>query len=189
MAPSTAASKAAENDHMSAVETRMTPVKTSSRTEGEENAAHSPLSHRFRSSTSRATSEILERSRGSPVAVVLSGSARPWQHQAVDGGEVVESVLAEKKDLDDGVRYVVEYESGKKEEVSFWSVYHRSISLILLYHMIFYCGLSCIWRITSVTFHWTISFFIYWFLCFTYALKLAFCQMSICAHSCDLVQS
>lgn len=80
---------------------------------------HSALSHRFRESSLKAGDVTSGRdSADAPIAVVISGPARPWEYQPFNGDTTVETILEKFEGPDGEDGYRIEYESGKTEDVS-----------------------------------------------------------------------
>ncbi|TVY35958.1 Chromatin remodeling factor, partial [Lachnellula subtilissima] len=82
---------------------------------------HSALSHRFRESPQMSRDD---RSQGKEsaedgFAVMVPAPARPWEYQPWRGDTTVETVLEEVEELDGEQMYKIEFEDGRKENVSF----------------------------------------------------------------------
>ncbi|TVY94026.1 Chromatin remodeling factor, partial [Lachnellula willkommii] len=81
---------------------------------------HSALSHRFRESPQMSRDD---RSQGresteDAFAVMVPAPARPWEYQPWRGDTTVETVLEEVEELDGEQMYKIEFEDGRKENVS-----------------------------------------------------------------------
>ena len=81
---------------------------------------HSALSHRFRESPQMSYDD---RSQGRDsaedgFAVMVPAPARPWEYQPWRGDTTVETVLEEVEGLDGKQMYKIEFEDGRKEDVS-----------------------------------------------------------------------
>ena len=77
----------------------------------------SVLSHRFRDSPQKQLGKD-QAQRGSNVEVMIPGPQKPWEYKKDQGDSTVDSVLAIVKGPRSGTRYQIEYESGKREDVS-----------------------------------------------------------------------
>jgi hypothetical protein len=81
----------------------------------------SVLSHRFRD-TLQKPKEHQRPSRASTsdvaIAVMVSAPARPWEYQPFRGDKTVDAVLEEIDGSDGKLWYKIEYEDGRKENVS-----------------------------------------------------------------------
>jgi chromodomain-helicase-DNA-binding protein 4 len=84
----------------------------------------SVLSHRFRESPQKPadalkqTKESSVSSESSSIAVMVSAPARPWEYAPFQGDTTVESVLEEFEGPNGEVWYKIEFENGKKQDVS-----------------------------------------------------------------------
>jgi len=82
----------------------------------------SVLSHRFRESpvkTSQSRPEGRESAgKEDRIAVMVSAPARPWEYQPFRGETTVDSVLDEYENSEGEIWYKIEYEDGRKEDVS-----------------------------------------------------------------------
>ena len=82
----------------------------------------SGLSHRFRTSPQVATNELPRgrrcTSEDNRIAVMVQGPSRPWEYQPFVEDNTVDTVLAEVDEPGGGVKYRIEYEDGRREDVS-----------------------------------------------------------------------
>jgi chromodomain-helicase-DNA-binding protein 4 len=81
---------------------------------------HSALSHRFRESPQKSHNDRLQgrESAENGFVVMVPAPARPWEYQPWRGDTTVETVLEEIEGLDDEQMYKIEFEDGRKEDVS-----------------------------------------------------------------------
>jgi chromodomain-helicase-DNA-binding protein 4 len=88
---------------------------------GEISQPQSVLSHRFRESPSkppnRGNQETVS-TQEDTIAVMVSGPARPWEYQPFHGSTTVDSVLEELEGPGGKLFYKIEYEDGRREDVS-----------------------------------------------------------------------
>jgi chromodomain-helicase-DNA-binding protein 4 len=85
----------------------------------ETSAPLSVLSHRFRESPQKPSECTKGRAPAEDsIAVMVPVPARPWEYQPFSGDTTVDSVLEEIEGPDGGVWYRIDYETGKKEDVS-----------------------------------------------------------------------
>ena len=85
--------------------------------------SNSTLSHRFRASPLKQTETRNIQDRGSiageeRIAVMVSPPSRPWEYEPFNGATTVDSVLGEFEGPNGEVWYIVEFEDGKKQDVS-----------------------------------------------------------------------
>jgi chromodomain-helicase-DNA-binding protein 4 len=82
----------------------------------------SVLSHRFRDSprklSDQQTKEGSSAAAENKIAVMVSAPSRPWEYQPYRGATTVDAVLKEIKKPGGALWYKIEYEDGKKEDVS-----------------------------------------------------------------------
>ena len=84
----------------------------------------SVLSHRFRESPQKLADNLKQAkessvsSENSSIAVMVSAPARPWEYAPFQGDTTVDSVLEEFEDPDGDIWYKIEFEDGKKQDVS-----------------------------------------------------------------------
>lgn len=90
-------------------------VATASGSEEEQQPSHSPLSHRFRTSSRRRTVKDDRKSREESVSVTVSGTGRN-ERSGESAGEVDE-ILSEKEGPN-GTIFRIQLVNGRKEEVS-----------------------------------------------------------------------
>lgn len=85
---------------------------------------HSVLSHRFRESPPKTSSSgsrnnsIAGRVGKAQVLVQLKAPARPWEYEPYRGDITVDTVLGEYIGMTGKTMYRIEYEDGRKEDVS-----------------------------------------------------------------------
>ncbi|TVY49580.1 Chromatin remodeling factor [Lachnellula occidentalis] len=81
---------------------------------------HSALSHRFRESPQMSRDDHSQgrESAEDGFAVMVPAPARPWEYQPWRGDTTVETVLEEVEELDGEQMYKIEFEDGRKENVS-----------------------------------------------------------------------
>ncbi|TVY50208.1 Chromatin remodeling factor mit1, partial [Lachnellula cervina] len=81
---------------------------------------HSALSHRFRESPQMSRDDRSQdrKSTEDGFAVMVPPPARPWEYQPWRGDTTVETVLEEVEELDGKQMYKIEFEDGRKENVS-----------------------------------------------------------------------
>lgn len=101
--------------------------ETKKKKEEEENARElsmpgASLSHRFRES-SQALKDEPPRTRspnseGKRIAVMIQGPSRPWEYQPYVAERTVDAVLAELDPKGGKMWYKIEYEDGRREDVS-----------------------------------------------------------------------
>ena len=90
----------------------------------------SPLSHRFRKSSSKSIDRTKGRSSAdAPIAVMVSGPARPWEYQPFNGDTTVDSVLEKIESHDGEDWYRIDYETGKTESVSLFTLRNSTTRL------------------------------------------------------------
>jgi chromodomain-helicase-DNA-binding protein 4 len=87
----------------------------------------SALSHRFREPPQAPTAE-LPRMRSSTseekgIAVMVQGPSRPWEYQPFVEENTVDTVLVEIDEPGGKVLYRIEYEDGRREDVSITVLY------------------------------------------------------------------
>lgn len=85
--------------------------------------SHSVLSHRFRESPPKTSSNGSKKSAvegvgKAQVVVQLEAPARPWEYEPYRGDITVDSVLGEFIGMSGSTMYRIEYEDGRKEDVS-----------------------------------------------------------------------
>ena len=86
----------------------------------------SVLSHRFRESPSKPSNQCTQEPTSTQEdtiavmvpAVMVSGPLRPWEYQPFQGATTVDSVLEELEGPGGKRFYKIEYEDGRKEDVS-----------------------------------------------------------------------
>jgi hypothetical protein len=111
-----------------AVELKQTPRKKEDAREA--SIPGSALSHRFREPLQAPTDE-LPRMRSSTseekrIAVMVQGPPRPWEYQPFVEENTVDTVLAEIDEPGGKVLYRIEYEDGRREDVSITILYFAS---------------------------------------------------------------
>jgi hypothetical protein len=89
----------------------------------EQSQPESVLSHRFRESAPKQTERRKTQERDSVaheerIAVMVSPPSRPWEYKPFNGATTVDSVLGEFEGPDGEVWYKIEFEDGKKQDVS-----------------------------------------------------------------------
>ncbi|KAH8685739.1 PHD/FYVE-zinc-finger like domain-containing protein [Tricladium varicosporioides] len=104
-----------ENSKMDLVST---PKKSS--TEREPSQPLSVLSHRFRESPQKTYDQHERKSASADdsIAVLVPAPTRPWEYKKYRGDTTVDSVLDELEGPNGEVGYTIEYEDGKKANVS-----------------------------------------------------------------------
>jgi len=105
------------NSESSEDEIVRTPEKTT--TKREPSQPHSALSHRFRESAQKSHEERSQ-GRGSEdaIAVMVPAPSKPWEYAPWRGDTTVEAVLEELEGDDGQLGYKIEFEDGRKEDVS-----------------------------------------------------------------------
>jgi hypothetical protein len=93
--------------------------------DGEASQPASVLSHRFRESPSKPVRTAQEREperepvvRDNKIAVMVSPPKRPWEYQPFCENNTVDTVLGEFEGPDALVWYEIEFEDGRKQDVS-----------------------------------------------------------------------
>jgi hypothetical protein len=80
---------------------------------------HSALSHRFRESPRKSHEERSQgRSSEDAIAVMVPAPSKPWEYAPWRGDTTVEAVLEELEGDDGQLGYKIEFEDGRKEDVS-----------------------------------------------------------------------
>jgi hypothetical protein len=115
-----------DSDDSDVVEMIQTPKKANTT---ELSMPGSALSHRFRGpppteEQPRVTSSTSEEKR---IVVMVQGPSRPWEYQPFVDEDTVDTVLAEVDEPGGEVRYRIEYEDGRREDVSIGILYLRCI--------------------------------------------------------------
>jgi hypothetical protein len=77
------------------------------------------LSHRFREFPNKPAQLRDSVTSDTSIAVVVEGPARRWEYESWNGDTTVDTILEEFNDDDGGIWYRIEFESGKKQDVSF----------------------------------------------------------------------
>jgi chromodomain-helicase-DNA-binding protein 4 len=90
-----------------------TPERKAQREES--TAPQSVLSHRFRESPQRQADPKKGREGEDSIVVMVPAPTRPWEYQ---GATTVDTVLEEFEGPEGDIWYQIEYEDGKKEDVS-----------------------------------------------------------------------
>ena len=97
----------------------------------------STLSHRFKASPEvRQDEERLVRNSASKekkIAVMVQGPSRPWEYQPFVADQTVDEVLAEIDQPGGDVWYRIEYEDGRREDVSIKSLL---VVLVICFHCV-----------------------------------------------------
>lgn len=114
------------NDHISDSENSevdllqpLTPKKPSRNL----SQSKSALSHRFRElptvlSDRPKTQERVTTTRKDTIAVLVSPPSRPWEYRPYNGAATVDCILGEFEGPDGKTWYEIEFEDGKKQDVS-----------------------------------------------------------------------
>jgi chromodomain-helicase-DNA-binding protein 4 len=115
----------ASQDHVSdseasEVDLLQTPIRTDNAREPSQ--PESVLSYRFRGSPpKRSDSPAREKTsmtKEGKIAVMISPPSRPWEYQPFRGDTTVDNVLEEFETADGQVWYKIEFEDGRKQDVS-----------------------------------------------------------------------
>lgn len=105
------------NSESSEDEIAHTPERTTFKREPSQ--PHSVLSHRFRESPQKSHEERSQgRSSEDAIAVMVPAPSKPWEYAPWRGDTTVEAVLEELEGDDGQLGYKIEFEDGRKEDVS-----------------------------------------------------------------------
>lgn len=102
----------------SLVQDLTTPTKRKSG-RGDNSVPSPALSHRFREPDSPASSIGTQASQESSIAVVLPTVAQKKAQEPPEKVNIVKHVVEEVLTRNHGLRYLIEYKSGEKDQVSF----------------------------------------------------------------------
>jgi hypothetical protein len=95
-----------------------TPKKKKSESTRELSIPGSGLSHRFRKSPTEPPRVRSSTSEESRIIVEVKGPSRPWEYQPIVEEDTVDSILAEIHEPGGNLVYRIEYEDGRRDDVS-----------------------------------------------------------------------